>query len=1011
MPLTNNGSSFIKFVSYTFFLLVLILAQSSIARAGTVISGQISLPHGEIAPAGGVSIAVRANNRYASVTDNVTIAEGGKTATFNLNLPDTAISFPWVLYYSYQGQLPYLSKGAYSYTRTALHTTWDLGAISRLAYGKNHTGLELTLLSGNRISGLLMLPGEEVAPVGGIDAEVFVDSRLGMYRNTQPPSVQVHIPEGAHSAPYILAIPPRSDVLWDVYYTYSGPQAYVHTAKYSETNDRHRYLESGVDHEHVDLQIQSGNMIRGMISLPAGEIAPSGGVAVEIKATIEYEDYTDEVLIEAGASSVPYSLVIPQDPNSSALVSYTYSGVKDYLPRGYFSNSGTVWNRSQAFFLQGNMAHSDVDLQLLTGNIISGTISLPFGEVAPAEGISIRVSGFNRELYSYNDPYKKLVIDAGNSSVAYTLIVPPSSLGGWRIRYGSWQGVLFDPNYLDAGYYSAQGTVSDPYEAQLISGGSNHSGIDLTVLHPPGYRISGRVSLPEGDVAPLGGLPVCIHVFDTGGISIKRVCETIKSSQSSVDYVVYLDAPPQTTVKIGYKCGGNEYVDHGYYSLAGSTWDLSAATGISAGQSHANIDLSLFRGNTISGVLSLPSGEVAPLGGLWVTVRSVDENNYQKGIFRTYIPAGDSTASYAFRLSPDPTVRVYVSYEFTTIGSYNAAPYLEKGYFSSFGTIEEVSSATPLSGGLDHDNINLTLLPGTRIHGVVSLPAGRVAPPNGISVDINARYESKSQSESSQKLFIDEGETSASYHIALDLAPDETFSVYYGYLDGKPYSKIGYFRPTETIRDFSDRSILPATMVAQDINLTLIERSRISGTISLPNGEVAPPGGMNIDIYAKDLLKHQYSDGDWIYIPEGESAQQYSMYVSSDPESAWQVEYSSYPQIPYRSSGYYAVDGTVLDNSMATLLSGGMNHSGIDMQLIKTITDNCLLSDEYLTDSRHFSGNFFCSAESSITAGNAEGVVVEPGGYVILSAPLIRLSAGFTVRGGMLRVGSDLLPP
>ncbi len=99
-----------------------------------------------------------------------------------------------------------------------------------------------------------------------------------------------------------------------------------------------------------------------------------------------------------------------------------------------------------------------------------------------------------------------------------------------------------------------------------------------------------------------------------------------------------------------------------------------------------------------------------------------------------------------------------------------------------------------------------------------------------------------------------------------------------------------------------------------------------------------------------------------------------------------------------------------LDESLATLFASGSDHSQIDLQVALDIPDSCTGSDPVFKGPLFYDGDYYCAAESSITAGQ-DGVEVRKDAYVVYSAPIIQLVKGFSVADhGVFRAGKDLLP-
>ena len=112
----------------------------------------------------------------------------------------------------------------------------------------------------------------------------------------------------------------------------------------------------------------------------------------------------------------------------------------------------------------------------------------------------------------------------------------------------------------------------------------------------------------------------------------------------------------------------------------------------------------------------------------------------------------------------------------------------------------------------------------------------------------------------------------------------------------------------------------------------------ISGTVSLPGGQVAPAGGMELSILVSEPNGLDNPAGTrFVGLPEGEGSAAYSMTIPDEPGASWVVRYhQNYGPEDYLTEGYYSNAGTQVILARATLLNGGLPHVGIDMTLITT---------------------------------------------------------------------------
>ncbi len=221
------------------------------------------------------------------------------------------------------------------------------------------------------------------------------------------------------------------------------------------------------------------NTISGTVFLPAGHVAPSGGLVINLGAderngTVHIST-GGSTFIEEGRTSADYSLTIPLDPDPGDewIFYYFYNGNEPYVQQGYYSTMGTTWNLSRATLLAGGTDHNLINLMILTeGNTITGTVSLPVDYVAPPDGADIRLFAQNRRGFEYVMGF--MVIDEGGKSADYSLTVPPDPDALWAISY-KYRRVLT----IETGYYNSTFTTLESAQATLLVGAEDHSGINM----------------------------------------------------------------------------------------------------------------------------------------------------------------------------------------------------------------------------------------------------------------------------------------------------------------------------------------------------------------------------------------------------------------------------------------------------------------------------------------------------------------------------------------------------
>ncbi|WP_456379200.1 hypothetical protein [Thiolapillus sp.] len=631
-------------------------------------------------------------------------------------------------------------------------------------------------------------------------------------------------------------------------------------------------------------------------------------------------------------------------------------------------------------------------MTLLTGSRISGQVSLPAGELAPPGGLYIHLYFTDRDRHLSHSRY--IYIPAGESSAPYGIALLPDAIANWAVSYTLPDGGM----YLSQGYYSTSGTTWKAADATLLPGDSSHPDSNLTLL--TGNRISGSLSLPAGHVATAKDMHLRMAVESENGVEENWQDITIKRGHSSAEYMLAVapDDARSWIVSYSYPWQNTPYSRSGFYNSNATTWKKSAATALAGGTDHSGIDLAVLANRRISGQISLPPGDIAPANGIAVTISALQQQNYgteqQTGIV---IEKGDSWASYTLWLPPDDEAQWILQYSY-----HGSAPYMNEAYYAAAGTTWDEAAATLLDGRHDHSGINMELLRKLRFSGTVSLPAGEAAPPGGIALSVHFDAQST-------WVEIEEGNFTAPYELWVPIDPDRTSPISYWLPEGGAYLRYGYYTSTGTIWDYSQGELFRADADHQGIDLTLIAGDRISGTLSLPEGQVAAAGGVSLIIQSNDIhsIQGEYA---YISIAEGESAVDYALAQPPNPDAQWKISYVYQGSEPYIHEGFYAQNGTFWDSTKATLLDGGRTHDGINLRLLKDIPDSCPLADEVIPGPILYEEDFHCSTESSITAGSSLEVVVGKGAQVLYSSPQIELKPGFSVNGGVFRAGNNLLP-
>lgn len=366
-------------------------------------------------------------------------------------------------------------------------------------------------------------------------------------------------------------------------------------------------LEGSIDHQNIQLPIMVGNTISGTLNLPNGQTAPAGGIqSLIVLFTVNLPVSTLAVnsFIAEGQSSDDYQAMIPDDASETWEVGYICNACEDFLSVGYYNSLATNTTaelRIDAEDLPGNQNSSDIDLTLLNGHTISGTLSVP-NAPTEAEGIQITMSARDDNDLT-NNVSQAITIAQGATSAPFELLIPLEESADWRIRYECQN--LLTPiecnKYIRVGYFDSDvvNTMTNAsfFEADVLPGGQSYSGINFSLIS--GFAISGRLRLSDG-VAPAGGIRFSVSARNTsgsGGLVTSQV--EIEANQREASYQINVDTDPSKLWQVSFNCNEIftsiclEIADMGYYdAVSGNTVDDSNnAMSLVGGMNHSDINL------------------------------------------------------------------------------------------------------------------------------------------------------------------------------------------------------------------------------------------------------------------------------------------------------------------------------------------------------------------------------------------------------------------------------------
>lgn len=857
------------------------------------ISGIVSLPDGMVAPRGGVKLSVNAENGRDSGSVDVTIPEGQIFTDYQLIVPPGT---GYNLYYSMAPNNSYVTNGYYSNEGTVT----DPKKAERFEMYGNIEDKNIVLIAKRIISGEVLLPAGEFAPAGGLRVEVYANN------GTISDSVTVFIPENGSSQSFELYMPPENG--YKLYYTLSSGIDYVNKGYYSGTATVLEEREASVidlrnkDFTDATVRLIKNSVLEGNVILPAGQ-AGEGGIEVRVTAYNGKYSYSTDVLIPEGSSSEAYSLAVP--PATGYTVSYQVSTGLDYKPKGYFSYEGTVSSIYEASKLNlSTKGEKGVDLTLIHYKSISGTISLPQG-VAPDEGVTVTLFADN----SRNKRQLTVTIPAENSSTNYNIYLPDGN--GYKVYY------VMTPNeeYVDKGYYASNKTAVNEKDCVTVDViGDSKYDTNLTIIAK--RTIGGTVSLEKGETAPQEGVSVRISAQE--GDEQTVVIPYGKNSASYDLKVVPKDLGDGYKVK--YETLKNYgYIRYGYYSKDGCVRNEAKAdiVDVSDGD-RENIDIEIVRPRTIEGKLRLPEGVAASKD---MTVNIIASNSLDSAEASVYIPKGSGEALYSLNVPPNDKNDGYkVRYE-----NWSDSSFADIGYYSKSETVRNANLADGVNVRSENaSGIEITLIAKRNVSGKVSLPNGS-APAGGLMVTV---YLENDTDKVVSYATILQNQSSADYSV--DVPVGKNYKVGYEISTKNDLVPWGYYGTYGTVYMPDSAYLLDITDDIDGIDLTLLEKKSISGTVSLPEGK-APKGGIKVEIYAEDA-------GDtWVTIPEGESSAQYSMkVVPSVDGKGYKVRYVVSQDYDLVNYGFYSKEGTVRNSKLADpVYANNKDVTDINIEIMK----------------------------------------------------------------------------
>jgi len=513
------------------------------------------------------------------------------------------------------------------------------------------------------------------------------------------------------------------------------------------------------------------------------------------------------------------------------LVGNQYSSVSEFVNSFEQAVTKTVQSGSSSSGSGGS--HTVIISKQYSCNI-SGTLSLPQGEVAPEDG-------YEFDLY-FNDGFEPkhtiVTIPKGANNVEYSCSYLIWS-GQSNIR-----GRLTLSGDADAKYQTCTYTEALPLTEEIN---------DLTVNMQIPYaqrKLGGVFRLPDNMEVLGDDLPVAIYITKDGfKFDINK---TLVAGAREVEFLVGVSA---SDYNVGYYANT--------YGIIGSQHISPAGEVVNADTSENDrMDIVLDAGgqNYIEGYIRLPDGEIAPEGGLLISV----------GCVTVEMPQGASEVYYRSGVYYNPYLYCSVITENYSGTQFTGGHYITEGILSRY------NNRMMIFDNLNENlTINLTLRLLQCVEGVISLSEPLIGGAKVlITIDGDANTYTKS-------LYMPEGETSIPYRVMLEESSGSQCHIGFRIApDSEKYlttSHSGEFYANETFTQY-------------DVSDLTVERKAI-----LISGNIYFPEGMNAVEDTEIFLYFEndyYSFSDSITIKKGENAGSYAIYVFSAETRDYAGEYT-----------------------------------------------------------------------------------------------------------------------
>lgn len=940
---------------------------------GRVISGRIILPGEQKAP-DDIWIDISADSvgeqrSWGVAGTTVCIPKGQGGTDFELTVPESFPGSDYVINY-------YVNNGIYigeMHYRDGVNGNvdfnYDKGTVVSVA-GQDPALKDMELVPGYKVSGSVTLPGQVTGEVR-VGINLFSD-------NGGTGKEIVFEPGDALTKPFEFVVPGQDKGQPKNYFlsyniNQGGESNYLREGFYGEASTSPlKQAMAAIEMNNANisgknLTVLTGRVISGTIHMPANHPAIDMDVNAynDMNTPSQDDDYGTGIRIHADANvaELPYSMVVPGNLGYNGYrVNYTVDPGQGYAQQGFYklvsqeiepTISSPSYNDATVVDVTGG-DRTGIDLFLIQGTSIRGTIRLPGAETAPEGGLWVRVEAYNDNGSGASED---VFIKQGDSSADYELTLAEGT--GYRLSYHL--NTYTGKHVLDGYYKDDLTTLSSMDKSATIDIGADTTAITgkiITLI--PGRAISGTISLPAGD--PGKDIAVYLRLHADNGteepsddLYLFRGPIILNNTERSVDYLAVVPiGEAGTAYSVAYETDSSSgFAEQGFYCY-GATLpnDMKASVIDLSDGDIGNVNMELIPGRTISGTISL---DTAAAQDIFFSIEIKDD--FGNGTWeKTFIKKGDTSASYTACVPVNqPGAGYTVRYH---LDQGNNGAYYENGFYRTDGSTAVASTANKMKANYvdvstaSKANVNLTVIKLGKITGTVKLPDG-VNAASPITMSIMAADEDSGfyQPEPAVTVTIPAAGNSQPFELTVPV-DDGSFDYklfYFLEQGGAGYAQTGYLGSAGTaVNNAAAQAFSIAGGNKTDAVLELLPGLDITGKVKLPAG-VTAGSDISVDVYAVDDSNNIYAQSS-VKLLKGGSEVPYTLTAAP---GTYKVTYRIFNSTEYTPGGYYSSSGTAVYSGNATGVDiTAASRTGVDLTLLKTVISTPKVSPKYGTTVR-----------------------------------------------------------